>query len=61
MFCPPIPLAVISCTVPEQASNDCGTGCPAEVVGGAVLTYTVAVPEPVPPVGQDALPTDVIV
>ena len=37
------------------------TGCPAEVDGGAVLTYTVAEPDVVPPVGQDVFPTAVTV
>jgi len=54
-------VVVTSNTVPEQASGEDGVTGPALFVGGAVLTNTVAVPDPVPPVGQPAFPTAVTV
>jgi hypothetical protein len=58
---PAITGVVMKYTLPEHAYVLGETGCPAEEAGGAVLTYTVAVPDPVPPVGQDVFPTVVTV
>ena len=51
----------ISNTVPEQASGEDGVTGPALFVGGAVLTNTVAVPDPVPPVGHVVFPMELTV
>ena len=61
MFCPVMVVVLISNTVPEHASGAEGVTGPALLVGGAVLTNTVAVPDPVPPLGHDVFPTAVIV
>jgi len=60
IFVPPTLFVVTNDTVPLQASAG-PVGVPTLLVGGAVLTYTVAVPEPVPPVGQVEFPTAVTV
>jgi hypothetical protein len=60
MFCPFITDVVMSDTVPLQASVGV-TGAPALLIGGAVLTYTVADPVEVPPEGQEVLPIEVTV
>jgi hypothetical protein len=57
---PPTLFDVINDTVPLQASAG-PFGVPTLLVGGAVLTNTVAVPDPVPPEGQVLFPTAVIV
>jgi hypothetical protein len=54
-------VVVTSNTVPEHASGEEGVTGPALFVGGAVLTNTVAVPDPVPPVGQVLFPMEVTV
>jgi hypothetical protein len=61
IFWPPVVLTVTNCTVPEQAVMEAGAGTPATFGGGAVLTYTVALPLEVPPVGQEVLPIAVTV
>ena len=60
MFWPFTVLTVIRETVPEHASSG-PAGVPTLLVGGAVLTNTVAVPLDVPPVGQAVFPTAVTV
>ena len=60
-FCPDITADVIRLTEVAQASaGPTGTG-PDGIGGGAVLTYTVAEPDKVPPDGQVAFPTAVTV
>lgn len=51
MLVPPTAFTVTKDTVPEQASVG-PFGVPTLLVGGAVLTKTVAVPVEVPPVGH---------
>ena len=60
MFCPGITFDVISITVFAHASAaPAGTG--PDEGGGTVLTFTVAEPDPVPPVGHVVFPVEVIV
>jgi hypothetical protein len=60
MFCPVITFDVISITEFAQASAG-PTGTGPDTGGGAVLTNTVALPDVVPPVGQEAFPIAVTV
>jgi hypothetical protein len=56
IFCPSTAFVVICITEFAQASAG-PTGIGPDAGGGFVLTYTVALPDVVPPVGQEAFPT----